>query len=28
VLRTGGDVEFTEDGVLDKFERIALIEYY
>ncbi len=28
VLAAGGDVEFTEDGVLDRFEHIALIKYY
>lgn len=28
VLKSGGDVEFTEDGILEGFEHIALVKYY
>jgi hypothetical protein len=28
VLESGGDVEFTEDGKLNKYDHIALIKYY
>lgn len=28
VLENGGDVEFTDDGVLDEFGHIALIQYF
>ena len=28
VLENGGDVEFTDDGLLKDYERIALIQYY
>lgn len=28
VLETGGDVEFVDEGVLNNYQRIALIQYY
>jgi len=28
VLASGGDVEFVEEGILNQFQKIALIEYY
>ena len=28
VLHSGGDVEFVDEGILNGYEHIALIEYY
>lgn len=28
VLESGGDVEFVDEGVLDKYQHIALVQYY